>query len=107
MSNRTIERAVARKLYADFAKAWRREKRLAGRYGQTGYRRPTFSQWYEMHQRDQEMMAASSPQDVLEYLGQDPWAELEPERTPQEIHDGLSESERGIVEIPMMGEKVD
>lgn len=102
MSDRTIERAMARKLYADFSRAWRREKRLAGMYGKQGYRKPTFSQWFAMHQRDQEMMAASTPQDVQEYLGLDPWAEQPPEPT---VHDGEGQ-DRGVVEIPMMGEKI-
>lgn len=103
MGNRTIERAIARRLYGEFSKAWRSEKRLAGKYGERGYRKPTFSQWYGMHQHDQEMMRQSSPQDVQEYLGlQDPWAEEMP-KAPQESSE-LKE-ERGVMTIPIAGDE--
>lgn len=105
MGNRAITRSIAHKLYADFSKRWRREKNLAGLHGKPGYRKPTFNQWYAMHQRDQEMMAESSPQDVQEHMGLDPWSEPTPEKTAQEVHD--EQPERGVVEIPIMGETLE
>lgn len=105
MGNRTIERAIARKLYGDFSRSWNREKRLAGQYGKPGYRKPTFSQWYAMHEANRELMAESTPQDVQEYLGVDPWEQPAPQRTLQEIHDeAIPTEERGVMTIPLMGD---
>lgn len=103
MGNRTIERAVARKLYGDFTRAWRREKRLAGKYGEPGFRRPTFAQWYAMHQRNQEMMAESTPQDVQEYLGLDPWTDQPKELRPVESEG--DDTDRGVMTIPISGDE--
>jgi len=97
MGNRTIERSVARHLYTEFSQKWRREKRLAGQYGKPGVRKPTFSQWASMHERDLGMMAESSPVDVQEYLGQDPWAEPSPSK--QEV-------DRGVVTVPISGDPI-
>lgn len=99
MGNRTIDRATARRLYDDFSRRWRSEKRAAGKYGQPGFRKPTFSQWYAIHDRDRSMMEESTPQDVQEYLGLDPWSEaLPPAPTATE-----STGERGVMTIPMVG----
>lgn len=76
MGSRTIERGMARALYDDFSRQWRKEKRLAGKEGMPGYRKPSFGQWHRMHLRDHEMMRDSTPVDVQEYLGIDPWAEM-------------------------------
>lgn len=103
MGNRNISRSIARKLYAEFSKKWRYEKNLAGKHGQPGFRKPTFNQWYAMYQRDQQMMRESTPQDVQEYLGLDPWVEQPP--TPQPKVE--EPSDRGVVEIPMMGEPIE
>lgn len=72
--SRTLERSMARREYEKFARRWREEKRLAGIYGKAGYRRPSFAEWYHIHQRDLEMMRQSTPADVVEYLQEDPWA---------------------------------
>jgi hypothetical protein len=99
MGNRIINRTMAHKLYEDFSKQWRRQKRLAGQYGKPSMPRPTFNQWYAMHERDVSMMSESSPNDVREYLGADPWAE--PVATPT-----VSEpkEERGVMTIPISGD---
>lgn len=96
--SRTLERSIARKQYEKFAKRWREEKRLAGVYDKPGYRRPSFNEWYAIHQRDLEMMKQSTPSDVQEYLnmGQDPWAE------PAEAKSEPTE-ERGVVTIDIAG----
>lgn len=93
--SRTIERSVARREYEKFAKRWREEKRFAGVYGKTGYRKPSFNEWYHIHQKDLEMMKQSTPADVQEYLGLDPWVEVQasPESPSQE------ESDRGVLTI--------
>lgn len=114
---RTIARAVARRQYDRFSRDWRREKRMAGAWGRPG-RKPTFSQWYHMHEGDSGMMGQSTPSDVQEYLGLDPWAsererKLAPELTDEfrrvlaaqraleQLEDG---TERGVVTIPIIGE---
>lgn len=96
--SRTLERSIARKQYEKFARRWREEKRMAGVYGKQGYRKPSFSEWYGIHQRDLEMMRQSTPSDVQEYLspGVDPWAE---EKPAAETSDG----ERGVVTIDIAG----
>lgn len=96
MGNRTIERSVARKLYGEFSRKWRRERRLAGKAGRPGFRKPTFHQWYEMHLRDRDMMRQSTPVDVQEYLGRDPWAEPSARVQPEPHH--------GVVTIPIAGD---
>jgi hypothetical protein len=99
--SRTIERAVARREYEKFSKKWREEKRFAGVYGQVGYRKPSFNEWYHMHQRNLEMMKESTPADVQEHLGLDPWIEVQdPPRTAKEIHDeAIPEENRGVITI--------
>lgn len=100
MSNRTLDRSVARALYADFSKRWRRELRGADVYGKPGSpKKPKFSQWYAMHERDLSMMKESTPQDVAEYM-EDPWAT--PDVSPPKDDAG----ERGVVEIPIEGDDV-
>lgn len=74
---RMIERKNARRLYDRFSRTWRREKRMAGVYGKPG-RKPTFNEWYYMHEGNSSMMAQSTPADVQEYLGLDPWDEPKP-----------------------------
>ncbi len=81
MSNRQIQRAIARRLYDKFSLAWRRDVRLAGRQGSPGTRKPTFAAWYGMHMGSTGMMAKSTPEDVREFVsvdGIDPWAEPMP-----------------------------
>lgn len=103
MGNRTIERSVARALYGDFSKKWRRDKRNAGMHGKPGFKKPSFGQWYAIHQKNEQMMRESTPQDVQEYLGLDPWVEQIP-RSLQEIHDeAVPIEERGVVTIPITG----
>lgn len=105
MGNRTISRSMARKLYTEFSRRWRREKNLAGLHGKPGYRKPTFSQWYAIHQRDTEMMRESTPTDVQEYLGVDPWVEQPAPRSAREIHgEVVPRDGRGVVTIPIAGD---
>lgn len=96
--SRTLERSIARREYDKFAKKWRTEKRLAGVYGQGGYRRPSFSEWYHMHQKDIQQMRESTPADVQEHMGLDPWAPIEMKTAPEKPHE---ESDRGVVTIDM------
>lgn len=93
MGNRTIERKAARRLYDEFSRKWRSERRLAGKVGQPGFRKPTFRQWHEIHLRDHAMMQASTPADVQEYLGQDPWQDMNPPT-----------SDRGVLTVPISGD---
>ena len=108
MSNRQIERAIARTLYNGFSRAWRREKRLAGKYGEPGFKKPTFNQWNAMHERNSKMMAESTPADVQEFLGLDPWSEP-PQRTPEQVHaEGTAAEpveECGVLTIPISGDE--
>jgi hypothetical protein len=96
--SRTLERSIARREYEKFMKKWRKEKRAAGVYGQTGYRRPSFNEWYTMHQRNLEMMRQSTPKDVVEYLGADPWMEQEPRLESGPAAEAPAE-ERGVMTI--------
>lgn len=101
MGSRTIERSMARALYGDFSRRWRMEKRLAGKAGVPGYRRPSFAQWHRMHLKDLEMMRESTPVDVQEYMGVDPWAET-PDGSPC---DGDTEpADRGVTTVPIAGD---
>lgn len=97
--DRFQRRAEARRLYDDFSKMWRRDARLAGRYGKPGTRKPTFSQWSAWHDAAVERMRKSTPQDVREFIadGQDPWADMGTEAPAEES------GERGVVTIPMVG----
>lgn len=95
--SRTIERHVARKLYDNFSRTWRREKRMADAYGKPG-RKPTFNEWYHMHSRDNALMAESTPSDVQEYLGLDPWEVRSVGRVTEEAAE-----QRGVLTIPIAG----
>lgn len=99
---RTIERRNARRLYDSFSRAWRREKRMAGLYGKPG-RKPPFNQWYHMHERDASLMRQSTPSDVREYLGLDPWAPPPVQAAPS-VPD---ERPRGVVTYSMSGDPED
>lgn len=75
MGNRIIERRIARALYDEFSRKWRRGCRLAGKSGVSGHRKPSFGEWRRMHLNDHGMMGESTPIDVQEFLGRDPWDE--------------------------------
>lgn len=98
MGNRTIERSTAKALYHEFSLKWKRELRLSGKYGKPGFRKPTFSQWHKMHMKDHEMMKESTPSDVQEFLGLDPWDPAS-EGTEHPIE---QESENDIVTVPIV-----
>jgi hypothetical protein len=104
MGNRTIERSVARSLYAKFSRDWRDHLRASGKYGKPkSPKRPTFSQWYELHERNKEMMEQSKAEDVLDFLQADPWERFAAEH-PQEAQaasEGSSPEERGVLHIDM------
>lgn len=110
--SRTIARSMARKQYDRFSRDWRREKRMAGAWGRPG-RKPTFSQWYALHQGDPAMMRESSPSDVQEHLGLDPWvdeARVRAENAVRATQKALEEvdgPERGVMTIPMVGGDAD
>lgn len=97
--SRNLQRSMARAEYAKFAKRWRQEQRLAGVYGKpNNFKRPKFNEWYTMHEKNLEMMKESAPADVLEYVGEDPWA------NPPEVNlapiQGEPEGERrGVVTL--------
>lgn len=97
--SRTIERSVARREYEKFSKRWRDEKRMAGLYGKTGYRKPTFSEWNAIHQRDLEQLKQSTPADVVEHLGVDPWEGQSEFRPAVE----QPKEERGVVTLNIAG----
>ena len=100
MSNasRMIQRNNARQLYGQFSVKWRRERRLAGD-SVKGYRKPSFSQWVSMHMGDRDMMAESTPVDVQEYMGHDPW-----ESAPVSTQD-VGGSDRGVITLPIIGDE--
>ena len=99
--SRSIERLVARKLYSNFTKQWRNEMRSKGLYGQkTNFKRPTFNQWFVMHEKDLDMMKQSSPSDVQEYQQmsfEDPWAD-------KGESESVSTEERGSVTMNISGD---
>ena len=107
--SRNLERSVARNLYAKFAKQWRHEQRLAGVYGKPNhFKRPKFNEWYAMHQKDLGMMQESAPNDVLEYVGEDPWgatsyAASAPETPGNETPNPLEQ--RGVVTLDIASGK--
>ena len=103
--SRNLERSIARDLYAKFAKRWRQEQRLSGVYGQPGYKRPKFNEWFTMHQRNLEMMNESTPADVREYVGADPWGEPNPAFGAEPK--ASDEGERGVTTINIMGSEDD
>lgn len=97
MSKRTIERSIARAMYTEFTRKWTRQKRFAGKYGEKGTRKPTFSQWYRLHEGNQEMMKQSDPSDVREHLMLDPWVDT--------FSSTGQESENGVLELPIVDNK--
>ncbi len=100
MGNRTIERGIARKLYTEFSKAWRKDLRAAGKYGDNGFRKPTFSQWSTMHLRNNAAMAESFPADVREFMEMDdPWA-----TPPQSAEVKTVQEERGVYTTSISGD---
>lgn len=101
MGNRVIERRIARGLYDEFSRKWRAERRLTPTSSEAKKlgRKPTFGQWNRMHLRDLEMMRESTPADVQEYLGVDPWADGP---TPQEQDDPV---DRGVATVPIKGDQ--
>lgn len=105
MGNRTMNRYAARKLYDKFSKLWREEKRLNGTYGDPGHKKPSFSHWYAMHERNLKSMEKSSPADVQEYLEQfDPWVDQQPETDAKAYEISPSdEQQRGVMEMSMTG----
>ena len=120
--NRIQRRREARRLYERFSRMWRDELRAHGLYGQkVRYKRPTFAQWFQMHERNTRMMDQSTPQDVVEYLGVDfsdgdPWAaqldprisggDTEPANNPREDGAGVeSAPERGVATIQIVGDE--
>lgn len=107
--SRTLERSIARRQYEKFLKQWRQEKRLAGVYGKSGYKHPSFNEWSSMYQSNLDMMRKSTPADVVEHIGADPWAEAPREYTPQEIYDGedRKEVQRGVITMNIAGSEDD
>ena len=98
--SRHLERSMARNLYAKFAKKWRQQKRLTGVYGQPGYKRPSFSEWYSMHQQNlRNSKKEAPPAQVQEQLEADPWAE-QPEAQPISVE---TPTERGVMTINIAG----
>lgn len=103
--SRTINRSVARKIYAEFSRNWRADLRRSGLYGKArSPKRPSFNQWYHMHLKDTSMMRESTPQDVAEFLqpGIDPWTE---QKSPARVAE--EQSERGVMTIQMVGSSDD
>jgi len=83
--SRNVVRAMARKQYDHFSRDWRRERRMAAsaspkRFG----KKPSFSEWYHMHGGDAAMLRQSTPSDVREHLGMDPWDDVPPEQRMRE-----------------------
>ncbi len=78
MGNRIFARSVAKALYTEFSRRWRRERRFNGKAGKPGFRKPSFRQWSKMHSSDIGMMAESTPSDVQEHMGLDPWVVAAP-----------------------------
>ncbi len=103
--SRTLDRSIARNLYSKFAKRWNQEKKLAGVYGKPGYKKPKFNEWYTMHQKNLEMMKESAPADVVEYLGDDPWAGAPSYEAKSEEPE--TKEERGVVTIDIASGKED
>ncbi len=97
--SRNLERATARALYAKFAQKWRQEKRDAGVYGQAGYRRPSFNEWYSMQKNNKKESQAY----VQEQLSlEDPWAqELKGSPQPDKTE------ERGVMTFNVAGSEDD
>lgn len=93
--SRNLERSTARANYAKFAKKWRQEKRLAGVYGQPGYRRPSFSEWYSLQDKKREKPPEHA---YLEIGADDPWLE-NPALKPQPD----KTEERGVTTINIAG----
>jgi hypothetical protein len=100
--SRTLDRSIARKHYAKFARMWREDLRRAGLYGKPNSpKRPRFNQWYAMHAHDTKMAAQPTPQDVAQHLApdHDPWTEVD----AREPSNKEPKPERGVVTIDMVG----
>lgn len=98
--SRNLERSMARALYAKFAKRWRQEQRLAGVYGQPGYKRPKFNEWYQLHQQHVlEQAQVHAPAADLQYdeveAASDPWADLPIDISSIQMDE--NKEERGVV----------
>lgn len=94
MGKRAIERKMARALYDKFSEKWRNEQRLVRiTGGKKAHRKPVFRAWYAMHMRDLAMMRQSTPTDVREYMGIDPW-EPEPHVSATSREDSADRSDR-------------
>lgn len=105
--SRNLERSVARALYAKFAKQWRHEQRAAGVYGRpNNYKRPKFNEWYAMYQKNLEMMKQATPNDVREYVGEDPWV-TQPEVNLAPIQGEPEGERRGVVTLDITSGKED
>jgi hypothetical protein len=83
---------------------------MAGAWGKPG-RKPTFNDWYHMHRGDGDMMRQSTPTDVKEYLGLDPWtSDPHVERLRDQLMaarraiDGTSEEVTHGAVVPAIGE---
>lgn len=112
--SRNLERSVARTNYAKFAKKWRSEKRLAGVYGQPGYRRPSFNEWYSMQSVEKKNVAPEHA--YLEIGADDPWLQPMPTEGTEKYSEGSSmtmgekydsEQERGVMTINIAGSEDD
>lgn len=101
--SRNLERSTARALYAKFAKQWRQQKRAVGVYGEPGYARPKFSQWFQMHQQNlaENGKRLGQVQQELHAEGTelaDPWFEDPP------MGDSEVKEERGVVTMNISGD---
>jgi hypothetical protein len=94
---------MARNLYAKFAKKWRQEKRIADVYGDPGYRRPNFNEWYSMHKEQLAKKKEAPPAYVQEQLEADPWLEENPAIKSQSD----KTEERGVATINIAGSEDD
>jgi len=107
---RELNRSVAKKLYEKFSRKWREDLRDRGVYGKPNQmKRPTFNQWYKIHEKDINMMSQSNPKDYRDYV-QHLYAEQIRENFPQiEMNnsDSSNESERGVVTMNIAGDEED
>ncbi len=87
---------MARTQYAKFAKKWRAEKRIAGVYGEPGYRRPSFNEWYSMHK--EQLAKKEAPPQYEQLSLEDPWLEEPPPQAKSE-----KTEERGVMTINIAG----
>ncbi len=103
MSQRQIDRSIARTLYTKFSQQWRNELRSQNKYGMANSpKRPTFNQWYAMHGRNLGDLKKSTPADVQEYLhANDPWEDM-PEYVPV-VENKKDEEKRGVYTTSISG----